>query len=419
MIDLGSGERHVDLSALDRTFAPTSGALAPVWLSDTGISRHRRGSRRRPPVPARPDGRRRPTALTEGAPVGAGLRRRRRPGGRRHRHQRPARRDVALGAGEAMSDGVQLTPSPPPYRPRSAARLGALHVAVHDPTPAPTGRSTPGSCAPPASTRRSATRCCSTCTAARTPVRRVVLRRGPDPGRGRLRRRDEQPARVERPRAGVGPGDHGSQAPDRAGLGLGRRRPRRRARGARRRARALRVLRPGPGRDARRQLRRLHGHAARRATTATASGRSAANGPSTTCCRRSGPATSARSSGPSTGRTTSSDPDEYTRMSPSRLAADIHVPMLLIHSEQDYRCPINQAEELWSTLRAARTRRDLLPVPRREPRAVAVGFAGPPQAARRDHPRLVRRAIRRVTRPLPSASRSDRSELRHLDPEQL
>ena len=45
------------------------------------------------------------------------------------------------------------------------------------------------------------------------------------------------------------------------------------------------------------------------------------------------------------------DPDEYWRMSPIRLARDIHVPMLLIHSEDDLRCPISQAEELWMTLR--------------------------------------------------------------------
>jgi dipeptidyl aminopeptidase/acylaminoacyl peptidase len=45
------------------------------------------------------------------------------------------------------------------------------------------------------------------------------------------------------------------------------------------------------------------------------------------------------------------DPDEYLRMSPSTMARDIHVPMLLIHSEDDWRCPINQAEELWMTLR--------------------------------------------------------------------
>jgi dipeptidyl aminopeptidase/acylaminoacyl peptidase len=45
------------------------------------------------------------------------------------------------------------------------------------------------------------------------------------------------------------------------------------------------------------------------------------------------------------------DPDEYLRMSPSTLAKDIHVPMLIIHSEDDLRCPINQAEELWVTLK--------------------------------------------------------------------
>jgi len=45
------------------------------------------------------------------------------------------------------------------------------------------------------------------------------------------------------------------------------------------------------------------------------------------------------------------DPEEYLRLSPSTLARDIHVPMLLIHSEEDFRCPISQAEELWVTLR--------------------------------------------------------------------
>lgn len=45
------------------------------------------------------------------------------------------------------------------------------------------------------------------------------------------------------------------------------------------------------------------------------------------------------------------DPDEYVRMSASVLAKDIEVPMLIIHSEEDWRCPINQAEELWITLK--------------------------------------------------------------------
>ena len=45
------------------------------------------------------------------------------------------------------------------------------------------------------------------------------------------------------------------------------------------------------------------------------------------------------------------DPDEYLRMSPITFARDIKVPMLIIHSEEDWRCPINQAEELWVTLK--------------------------------------------------------------------
>ena len=45
------------------------------------------------------------------------------------------------------------------------------------------------------------------------------------------------------------------------------------------------------------------------------------------------------------------DPGEYARMSPIAFARDIQVPMLIIHSEDDWRCPISQAEELWMTLR--------------------------------------------------------------------
>jgi dipeptidyl aminopeptidase/acylaminoacyl peptidase len=45
------------------------------------------------------------------------------------------------------------------------------------------------------------------------------------------------------------------------------------------------------------------------------------------------------------------DPDEYARLSPVRHVRDISVPMLLIHSENDLRCPISQAEELFTALR--------------------------------------------------------------------
>ncbi len=45
------------------------------------------------------------------------------------------------------------------------------------------------------------------------------------------------------------------------------------------------------------------------------------------------------------------DPSEYVRMSPVHRVADIQIPMLLIHSERDLRCPISQAEELWVAMR--------------------------------------------------------------------
>ena len=44
-------------------------------------------------------------------------------------------------------------------------------------------------------------------------------------------------------------------------------------------------------------------------------------------------------------------PAEYERMSPVRYIRDITVPMLIVHSEDDLRCPISQAEELFMGLR--------------------------------------------------------------------
>jgi dipeptidyl aminopeptidase/acylaminoacyl peptidase len=45
------------------------------------------------------------------------------------------------------------------------------------------------------------------------------------------------------------------------------------------------------------------------------------------------------------------DPAYYAERSPIRFAADITTPMLIIHSEEDWRCPISQAEELWVALK--------------------------------------------------------------------
>jgi dipeptidyl aminopeptidase/acylaminoacyl peptidase len=44
-------------------------------------------------------------------------------------------------------------------------------------------------------------------------------------------------------------------------------------------------------------------------------------------------------------------PEEYERLSPVRRVHQIDKPMLIIHSEEDWRCPIAQAEELWVALR--------------------------------------------------------------------
>jgi dipeptidyl aminopeptidase/acylaminoacyl peptidase len=45
------------------------------------------------------------------------------------------------------------------------------------------------------------------------------------------------------------------------------------------------------------------------------------------------------------------DPEEYMRMSPIRFVRNIHTPLLIMHSENDLRCPISQAEELFVALR--------------------------------------------------------------------
>lgn len=45
------------------------------------------------------------------------------------------------------------------------------------------------------------------------------------------------------------------------------------------------------------------------------------------------------------------DPDLYKRMSPITYVKDMHTPLLIIHSEKDLRCSIEQAEELFAALK--------------------------------------------------------------------
>jgi dipeptidyl aminopeptidase/acylaminoacyl peptidase len=51
------------------------------------------------------------------------------------------------------------------------------------------------------------------------------------------------------------------------------------------------------------------------------------------------------------GPTYLEDPSEYERMSPIRDVRAIDVPLLILHSENDLRCPISQAEELFMAMR--------------------------------------------------------------------
>ena len=45
------------------------------------------------------------------------------------------------------------------------------------------------------------------------------------------------------------------------------------------------------------------------------------------------------------------DVETYLKVSPSTYARDIHTPLLILHSENDLRCPVEQAEHLFVTLR--------------------------------------------------------------------
>ena len=44
-------------------------------------------------------------------------------------------------------------------------------------------------------------------------------------------------------------------------------------------------------------------------------------------------------------------PDEYLQVSPPTYATNITTPVLILHSENDLRCPIGQGEHLFTTLR--------------------------------------------------------------------
>jgi dipeptidyl aminopeptidase/acylaminoacyl peptidase len=51
------------------------------------------------------------------------------------------------------------------------------------------------------------------------------------------------------------------------------------------------------------------------------------------------------------GPTWFEDPEEYRRISPITYVRDIDTPLLILHSEDDLRCPIAGAEQLFVALR--------------------------------------------------------------------
>lgn len=56
-------------------------------------------------------------------------------------------------------------------------------------------------------------------------------------------------------------------------------------------------------------------------------------------------------------------PEAYLKMSPITHAADITTPLLIVHSEDDLRCPVGQAEDLFTILRALKREAELVRFP--------------------------------------------------------
>lgn len=48
------------------------------------------------------------------------------------------------------------------------------------------------------------------------------------------------------------------------------------------------------------------------------------------------------------------DPEVYWRLSPIAYVANMRTPLLILHSEEDYRCPMEQAEQLYTSLKVLR-----------------------------------------------------------------
>jgi dipeptidyl aminopeptidase/acylaminoacyl peptidase len=63
------------------------------------------------------------------------------------------------------------------------------------------------------------------------------------------------------------------------------------------------------------------------------------------------------------GATAWEAPEAYARISPLSYAAEMTTPLLILHSEEDLRCPINQGEQLFTVLRSMRRPVELVRFP--------------------------------------------------------
>ena len=92
------------------------------------------------------------------------------------------------------------------------------------------------------------------------------------------------------------------------------------------------------------------------------------------------------------------DADAIARQSPMAVVGQVTTPTLVIHSELDFRCPLEQATRYYSALKRQGTDAEMLDLPRREPRAHRGRAAPPPRGALRRGARLVAaEAARRLT----------------------
>ena len=90
--------------------------------------------------------------------------------------------------------------------------------------------------------------------------------------------------------------------------------------------------------------------------------------------------------------------------------------VLVLHSENDLRCNIEQGEHLFTLLRLLGKEVEMLRFPGREPRALARRLADPPRAAVRGDPRVVRALPELASRARKPALRGFRHAGRPLKP---